>query len=360
MLSESDLLRLNVLMSQTLEAVRINEGRMQLEALTPQGEASVPLHATGRAESYLKEVRAWLSTQVLGSPGGYPLYIRRWTRMGQARDGSLERLLLLGDPEAVAAVVHAPGLTSELARRAWWIEPRAEHARCMLKHLEIANSPFGKVLSEFLLEFLPFEEEPRDVVASLKQLLRHDNLVKQHRAELWQRAQRQSAYAAGFLAAGRSYLPIERKAHSRYQAALANPPKPGVLAGCLEWALSARGQTFLATARMALKRPPNQDVTVEIFNAINVACALPGIDVPQRSFEDIEEQVRKLNTAYDYGHDPEWQAMRHALMCLAHVNESLLDPIFGITDAVGSVMRKRIEPVVRPLLTHINTLLDDA
>ena len=48
------------------------------------------------------------------------MYLQRWTRMGQMRDESLEQLLLLGEPEAVVAVVCAPGLTDELARRAWW------------------------------------------------------------------------------------------------------------------------------------------------------------------------------------------------------------------------------------------------
>ena len=140
-LAEPDLLRMNVLLTQPLQAVRIDESRMCLEALTEQGEARVPLHPNTRPESYLREVRALLSTRILGSPGGYPLYIRRWTRMGQARDGSLERLLLLGEPEAVAAVVHAPGLTEELARRAWWVEPNSEHARRMLDSPAVAGRP---------------------------------------------------------------------------------------------------------------------------------------------------------------------------------------------------------------------------
>ena len=149
-----------------------------------------------------------LSTRILGSPGGYPLYIRRWTRMGQARDdGSLERLLLLGEPEAVAAVVHAPGLTEELARRAWWVEPNSEHARRMLDSPAVADSALGATLVEFLLEFLPFEERPGDIIASLQRLLRHSSLTEERRSALWQRAQRQSAYMVGFLSAGAECLP---------------------------------------------------------------------------------------------------------------------------------------------------------
>jgi len=42
-----------------------------------------------------------LSSHVLGSPGGYPVFLQRWTRMGQTRDTQLDKLLLLGEPEAV-------------------------------------------------------------------------------------------------------------------------------------------------------------------------------------------------------------------------------------------------------------------
>ena len=102
-LSAEDALRLNVLLANPLEAVRIDESSMTVYALSEQGEASVSLNPRGRDDQYLKKVRELLSSQVLGSPGGYPVFLRRWTRMGQARDHSLEQLLLLGEPEAVVA-----------------------------------------------------------------------------------------------------------------------------------------------------------------------------------------------------------------------------------------------------------------
>ena len=114
-LSSEDSLRLNVLLANPLQAVRIDESSMTVHALSDQGEASVKLNPRGRDDQYLKKVRELLSSQVLGSPGGYPVFLRRWTRMGQARDNSLEQLLLLGEPEAVVAAVSAQGLTDELA-----------------------------------------------------------------------------------------------------------------------------------------------------------------------------------------------------------------------------------------------------
>ncbi|HEY9050864.1 MAG TPA: DsrS, partial [Gammaproteobacteria bacterium] len=43
-LSPEDSLRLNVLLSQGLQAVRIDESRMVVHALTPRGEAKIPLN----------------------------------------------------------------------------------------------------------------------------------------------------------------------------------------------------------------------------------------------------------------------------------------------------------------------------
>ena len=90
-LSETDELRLNVLLVQKPQAIKISESRLTLHALTEQGEAKIELHPNSKADLYLKEVREFLSSQILGSPGGYPIFLKRWTRMGQARDESLAR-----------------------------------------------------------------------------------------------------------------------------------------------------------------------------------------------------------------------------------------------------------------------------
>ena len=98
-LSAEDSLRINVLLANKPQAIRINESSMTVFGLSANGEAQIELNPTGRHEQYLKRVKELFSGHVLGSPGGYPVYLQRWTRMGQMRDDNLDQLLLLGEPE---------------------------------------------------------------------------------------------------------------------------------------------------------------------------------------------------------------------------------------------------------------------
>ena len=61
-LSSEDSLRLNVLLRQGLQAVRIDESRMTVHALTLRGEAKVPLHANCRTDQYNSNVKAMFSS----------------------------------------------------------------------------------------------------------------------------------------------------------------------------------------------------------------------------------------------------------------------------------------------------------
>ena len=197
-LSSEDNFRLNVLLANKPKAIRIDESRLIVYGLSDKGEAKVTLNPTGRAERYIRAVKELISGHVLGSPGGYPVYLRRWTRMGQMRDESLEQLLLLGEPEAVVAAVGSPGLTEELARRAWWAMENADNARRMLENPAVVVSDLGAVLVDYLLEYLPFETETDKMTASVRLILGSGLIDDARRAELWQKAARKHAYLLGF------------------------------------------------------------------------------------------------------------------------------------------------------------------
>ncbi len=366
-LSNEDLLRLNVLLRQNVKAIRIDESRLTVHALTDKGEAKVTLNPNGREELYLRLVRELLSTHVLGSPGGYPVYIRRWTRMGQARDKeSLEKLLLLGEPEAVTAVVHAPELNREIATRAWWSYPNADNARQLLAKPLVANTDLGRELAEFLLEFLPFEAEAKAMIDSVRLVLQPNLLSAKAIDTLWKRGRRKQAYFIGFLQAVPDALPEAGRAsplHNELQSKLAPLAQTNPLAAALLRTLSPQGQLFFKTAANVMDKIASQEAVVELMAAL--ANYLSDIRPDAKHYRSIEEIEARIAIEYETQGCPyhqcldcmvEYQALFNALLRLSMASEFLVAPILGRTDAIGSVMRRRLEPVTQPLMTAMRTL----
>lgn len=370
-LSAEDNLRLNVLLAQELHAVRIDESKMTVFALTSKGEAKVPLNAIGKDEPYIKEVKALFSTHVMGSPGGYPVYLKRWTRMGQARDDTLAQLLLLGEPEAIVAAVHAPGLTDELAARAWWAMPTAENARRMLEKQAVVEGKTGKELAEFLIEFLPFEEEQSDMIESVRLVLQPGLISQQEKEKLWAKTKSKRSFYVGFLHASADELPIEVDAHVEYekikQQLQTLLEEKNAYALMLEKVLSAKGQAFINTIEDAMKKPGNQDVVVSLLTAVSKY--FESI-IPERFTEDdIEmisaeakslccsdnEDLNKVVSALD-GTTENVQQYLCAMTVMACLSVKLVNPIFARTDAIGTVMRKKIKPITDPVLEQIHIL----
>ena len=127
--------------------------------------------------------------------------------MGQMRDESLEQLLLLGEPEAVVAAVCSPGITNELARRAWWAMQDAENARRMLCCKAVREGDMGKVLAEYLIEYLPFETDTEKMMESVRLVLQSGLIGEKQHQNLWKKSARKQAYQVGFLAAIPDDLP---------------------------------------------------------------------------------------------------------------------------------------------------------
>ena len=373
-LSQQDSLRINVLLHQSLDAIRIDDGKMIVYGLTEKGEAKIELNPNCKDEVYIKRVKEVISSHVLGSPGGYPVFLKRWTRMGQARSDSLENLLKLGEPEAVVAVVGAQGITNEIARRAWWVMPNSENARRMLSNDDVVNGDMGKILAEFLLEFLPFEEEPRNIIESVRLVLQPGLITDEVCNELWKKGQRKNAFLVGFLKTAQHTIPqqaAEHKLLSTWQAQLTELSTTGnKYAQLLLEILQPEGQAYFKTIEAVLKKPANQDVVVALFEAIEGRfnsirphdekrrdinqvlaeakdyCAECSNDEDKKAFDEINNLSLDLTM------------MLENLIVLSCVGEQLIAPIFATTDAVGSVMRRKIEPVTKPL-THCLNLLTD-
>ena len=372
-LTPEDALRVNVLLAGPLKAVRIDESRMTLHALSDKGEAKIQLNPNCREESYLRRVREALSSHVLGSPGGYPVYLKRWTRMGQARDSILESLLLLGEPEAVVAVVNAPGITDEIASRAWWALQTPENARCMLRQAAVVEGRMGPVLAQFLLEFLPFEEEACDQISSVRLVLQGELINRQERLRLWEKGKQRNAFHVGFLQALPDDLPADQVAAPSWESTrgqlqeLLQAGNPYATQLCRM--LGPDGQAFLAVVENVLEKAANQDVVVELMHALAAhARALPLPRARLAYVEEVDAEVDRLLSAAGRGDVTQrdlaavLQALPgsvhpvRAMLFLGLLDEPVLDPVFAGTDAIGTVMRRKLGPVTGPVLGQIGLL----
>lgn len=366
-LSAEDQLRLNVLLASGVDAVRIDEGRMTLYGLKQGNEAEIKLNPNCRDEQYLKQVREMLSGSVLGSPGGYPVFLKRWTRMGQMKEDSLADLLKLGEPEAVMAVVCARGLSDELARLAWWAAPEAEHARRMLESEHVVRGSMGKELAEFLVEFLPFEEDPYAITRSVRLVLQGELISDQQRRSIWDKGARKNVFRIGFLQAIPNDLPEQHPAraeHGQHAGTLQALAEQGNrLARLLERVLASPGQTFITVSEQILKKPANQEVVTALLDAIGdyFRSAWQG----EWKEQDIHHLVERAHAQCAEPHEelsavlavvPGLQNELRAMLMLAQLTEAVAIPVFARTDAIGTVMRKKLDPITTPIFEQFNIL----
>jgi hypothetical protein len=361
-LSPEDQLRLNVLLAHDVQAIRIDESALSVLALTGAGEACVALNPNCRAEQYLKRVRELLSYRALGSPGGYPVFLQRWTRMGQHRDGQLDKLLLLGEPEAVVAVAGAPSLTPELARRVWWAQPNSDIARRVLENESVAASEFGRVASAYLLEHLAFETEPLTVVHTIRLVLQPGLISVEARTRLWERAvNRTHFHRLGFIEADANALPdtaTPRALPGHVHDALKTLVGTGnALAALLGVVFGRGGQTFLSVAGDLLRRPVDKYTVALLLNAIGRYFA------PARGDTADAETLATLSVNA-YGDDarellesaPDLHAEVLAAIALARVDESLATPVLARTTATGTLLGRKLDAVIEPILKNLATL----
>jgi hypothetical protein len=371
-LTLEDNLRLNVLLANQVQAIRIDEAKMVVYGLSTKGDAKVQLHPNCRDEIYLRYVRELISGQILGSPGGYPTYLKRWNRMGQAKADNLAQLLLLGEPEAVIAVVHAPSLTPELARRAWWALPDSDNARSLLKNSQIVQSELGQLLAHYLVEYLPFEEEAHHIIESVRLVLQPGLIAETTRQALWNKGRNKNAYLVGFLEAQPDNLPnlvAARADAPQIQATLAPlVAKENHIAIQLVKVTARGGQAFLATSEQVLRKPANQEVVNILFEVIAHYFA----SIRPQSYDDEMNIFNLIERAHHYCDTcldrttveqreilalmPELRETITAMLILSGLGYSVLRPIFSHTTAVGSLMRKKLAPVIDPLLEQLAIL----
>lgn len=361
-LAPEDELRLNVMMAGEIQAVRIDEAAMVVHGLSTRGEAAIKLHPTGRPEQYLRRVREMLAGSATGSPGGYPVYLHGWTRMGQARDKGLDCLLLLGEVEAVVSVAYSNGLTDELARRAWWAMPVADNARRMLERDCVVQGKMGKVLAAYLIEHLPFENSPHTIIDTVRLVLQPGLISIDVRQKLWNRGAVDNAYYVGFLERTPDRLPTEVPPREDWSAMREKLSGDHPLAMQLERVLSSGGQAFLQTCDALLRYPADRDVVYALLNALAAyfssvlqPCTGASVDEIVANAQALCSDSASVAGKFFQGF-PDYEKEVRAMLILSCMNSSVATPILSHSTAGGTLMRQRLEPVVLPILQQIAVL----
>jgi len=243
----------------------------------------------------------------------------------------------------------------------------------MLRQEAVTNGEMGPVLSEFLVEFLPFEEEARDMIESVRLILLAGYLDEGGRKKLWAKGKYKNAYYVGFLHAVPDDLPETQSPHPEWEdvhdklQGLVDQNNPYAVLLCR--LLSAAGQAFLATVETVLRKPANQDVVISLLRAIDTYHR--SIQLEKNGLSDVGEIIKKADRIISDGLDgrtnnqglelmlstvPGFADKVHAMLVLSMTDELVVDPIFSRTDAIGTVMRRRLEPVSEPLLQNIEKL----
>ncbi len=371
-LTPEDNLRLNVLLANPIQALRIDESKMTVYALSEQGIAKIQLHPTSRDEYYLRKIREMIAERILSTPGGYPTYLRRWNQMGQAKEDNLERLLMLGEPAAALAVVNAANLNPELAKRAWWCLPEAATARSLLRQSSIVHNELGRELAHYLIDYLPFEEEPAAIIESVRLVLQGQLLNEETRLQLWHKGRTKATYLVGFLATLPENLPFPSLPRADfpliYQQLNFLAEQNNRLAQLLIKLTSASGQTFVETCEKVLNKPANQDVVNRLFEIMAhyfAPCRPPTYHNQMNIISLLEQATHICPTCLDaYSVEkrqilitmPQLHTTLQAAAVLSGLNYSIVQPVFSQSSAIGSLMRKKLAPTLTPILAQCTLL----
>jgi hypothetical protein len=216
------------------------------------------------------------------------------------------------------------------------------------------------------VEHLPFETEPELQIETVRLVLQQGLLDQTQVDGLWRKAQRKPAYYVGFLAARPRDLPGQAAAHpdhAELAAALKQPLAAGnPLAGLLENMLSAPGQAFIETVFRVFDKPSNQEVVNLALDAVaahmsparpegRVDATLEALQAESDDWLRRDAQALMLCAVPGVG-----AAQLRALRILSGLSYGVVRPVFRDSTAIGSLMRRKLQPVLTPLLAELARL----
>lgn len=336
MLEPEDTLKLNVLIATSI-AIRIDTYKLVVVGLNAQfKEQTIELRPSGDSEAYIKEVKKLLVTQVLGAMGGYPSYLKRWSRMGQVASSNLTSLLKLGEVEAVVAVANSTNLDDQLLKVTWWCatntDNQAEIGRFLLTKEFVTFTETGQEIAQYLLEFLPFVNDTEQLIDTTSLVLQNELINQKDKERLWKQGQRRTAFLVGFVERMQGNLPNELN----IQPLECQHPD-------LQIINDQQSQIFLATLAHILKKINQEYVLYRALEVLGQYLAHKQITL-QDSIDKINAQIESLNIT-----SVKEQDKLNARLLLAGVNERLVVSIISAHNLTGSAIRKKLAHVLEPI-----------
>jgi hypothetical protein len=241
----------------------------------------------------------------------------------------------------------------------------AENARQMLHKQAVREGRMGRVLAAYLVEHLPFESEAEKQIDTVRLVLQPGLLEPEQREDLWRKAARKAPYFVGFIATLPDAIPDEQEPHPLWSAhretlvSLADAGNP--VAAALLRVLSPAGQAWVQTLYRIFKKPSTQDV---VNITLDEMAAYFGMlrDTPMdATLEELEAEAKTWmsdNAAAREVLDLEGdlEAAVFSVRVLSGMGYGVVRPVFKGTTAIGSLMRRKLEPVMTPLAVHLDRL----
>ncbi len=343
MLNAEDTLKLNVLIATSI-AIRIDTYKLIVVGLNAQyKEQTIALHPTGDSAIYIEEVKKLLVTKVLGSMGGYPSYLKRWSRMGQVESNNLASLLKLGEVEAVVAVSNATNLDEDLLKLTWWCatntDNQAEIGRFLLTKDFVINTQIGKDIAAYLLEFLPFVNDAEQLIETTNLVLQKDLISADSKAKLWKQGQRKTAFLVGFLERMQGNLPNEVFAVSHE---FHHPD--------LQVASTEQAQILFKTIEHILKKINQEFVLYRTLEVLGKFMQHSDIS-KHESINNLTDQAKTITQ-----NEIQERDQLYARLLLAGVSERLVVSTISAHNLTGSGIRKKLANVLEPIQQALKVL----
>jgi len=237
----------------------------------------------------------------------------------------------------------------------------------MLEKQAVVQGKMGKELAEHLAEHLPFESDPMLVIATIRLILQPGLIDAETRDRIFRLGTHRNAYHIGFLEALPDELPDPlpaREDHANYRDRLAALAVDGnTLAAFLARLLDSAGQTFLTVSEMQLQHPVDKYTVARLMDIIgNYFKPALGAQEPAGAISAAIACTEKLMTAASgepatlLESVPELRGEIAAMLTLAHTGEALVTPIIAASTASGTLLRRKLEPVLGPLFQQYAVL----